>query len=113
MSRGELADAELLEQVINPPPSPPESNVARHREVGKESPVLEHHADATPFGGHVHAVAGVEPGSSLEHDPSPVDATKAGEREEHGRLAGYGRPDDREGLASKGKLDREVEPAQA
>src|SRR2546428_5651619 len=81
--------------------------------MGEQRALLEDHPDPPPLRRQVHAVAGIEPGLPIEHDPSLVDAAKAGEREEHGRLAGSGRPDDREGLAPKGKLDREVEPAQA
>jgi hypothetical protein len=86
---GELRHARRA--LVRPSGVQPESDVARHRQMGEQRVVLKHHADTSPLGGQHHAAARNH--LAGEADLAFLDGFEAGYAAQHRGLAAAARPE--------------------
>ena len=92
-----MGDAKALEQ-FGDALTPAEADVALHRQVGEQGVLLEDQPDPALLGREVDPAPCVEQCLVAEQDPSALRPHEPGDRAQHGRLAGAGRPDESERL---------------
>ena len=94
--RREVGDAKALEKVVDAF-SPAEGDVLAHAQVWKERVLLEDEADPPPLRREEHAALDVDPGLAVQLHATSVRAGEPGDHAQDRRLAGTGRPDERDG----------------
>ena len=92
----EMRDAESLEQLVGPR-LPGVGDVLADVHVGEERVLLEDETDSALVGLAKQPLRRVEPDVRVQGDPPGGRLDQAGDRSEHRRLAGSGRPDERDG----------------
>ena len=95
---GQMSDVEPLQKLVDPG-APPEGDVVAHAQVREEGVFLEDVADPARLGRQVDAPLPVEQDPVTQGDAPGARAHGAGDRAEHGGLAGTRRPDQRHRLA--------------
>ncbi len=94
----EMVDAEALQQLAGPIASA-ERHVLPDRQVREQRVLLEDEADRPLVGVERDPLGAVEPRVLPERDAPAIGTAQPGDRPQHGRLPGSGRPDERDPLA--------------
>jgi hypothetical protein len=115
-----VRDAEALEQLDRVPaalrarnPAEGIGDVLPRAQMREQRVLLEEVAAAAPLGRQLDPPAGVEPGLAAARDAPAARPQEAGDDPQHARLAGAGRPGQRDALAVAGfERDRQLELAE-